>query len=174
MRQKIKDFIDDCKYSFRHLRGTLHKEWDILKRYLAYYPVCRKVYDFDFTGILYSERFQIERTIEAVRVDPLRHLHVGHDIFWMKTALKMLEIVLEEDDFYEILRDREMSINADGTVDLPPSRYIFKKYVNTRNYRRFHPEIPEIKDMHLPSIRIAKAWYLYNKIKHQYLFHWWA
>ena len=48
----------------------------------------------------------------------------------------------------------------------------FKGYVNTKNINRFI-SIDKYDIDILPTLRIEKAWYLYNKLRYYYMKEWW-
>jgi hypothetical protein len=50
--------------------------------------------------------------------------------------------------------------------------YIIKK-VNVKNANRFSEKIYNNSPIYLDLLRKNKAWYLYNKLKYNYLFNWW-
>ena len=47
------------------------------------------------------------------------------------------------------------------------------KKVNTKNANRFSEKIYNNSPIYLDLLRKNKAWYLYNKLKYNYLFNWW-
>ncbi len=73
----------------------------------------------------------------------------------IKLALKLLEIVLDDESLVK---------TSQG--------YIYTKYVNTRNQKRFIKYYYNTA-FHQMSLRETKAWYLYNKLRYYKLFTFW-
>lgn len=101
-----------------------------------------------------------------------RHVDWELDVRDMNICLKLLDIILEKDQYYRSWLD-----NCYGSrlhKQLP-----FPVYVNLRNYKRFIPTIDVDKYnesllSHLHSnIRKEKAMYLYNKIRAYKMLGWW-
>lgn len=77
----------------------------------------------------------------------------------IKLAINLLEIITEENSAIILVGSEE---------------YILDKYVNVRNASRFYKfqddySNPIVQD----QVRIAKAWYLYNKLRLHKMQTWW-
>lgn len=91
----------------------------------------------------------------------------------MNICLKLIDIILEEDQYYRSWLD-----NCYGSR--PIKQLPFPVYVNSKNYKRFMPLLEKYRhdDMHLQahlniSLRQKKALYLYNKIRAYRMECWW-
>jgi hypothetical protein len=117
-----------------------------LKIWFSYWKVTKNVYDFDYIGILEVERHQIKRTLDCISKYQ-SHQNADRDIFWMKTAISILDFIL-------------------GYRDMP-------YYVNTRNYKRYVKDRFWIEEVFKYDVYNQKCWYLYNKIRKEHLLEWW-
>lgn len=101
-----------------------------------------------------------------------RHVDWELDVRDMNICLKLLDIILEKDQYYTSWLN-----NCYGIT--PHKQLPFPVYVNMRNYKRFIPTIDVDKYnesllSHLHSnIRKEKAMYLYNKIRAYKMLGWW-
>ena len=101
-----------------------------------------------------------------------RHVDWELDVRDMNICLKLLDIILEKDQYYRSWLD-----NCYGSR--PHKQLPFSVYVNLRNYKRFIPclDINKYNESllaHLQSnIRKEKAMYLYNKIRAYKMLGWW-
>lgn len=101
-----------------------------------------------------------------------RHVDWELDVRDMNICLKLLDIILEKDQYYTSWLN-----NCYGVT--PHKQLPFPVYVNMRNYKRFIPTIDVDKYnesllSHLHSnIRKEKAMYLYNKIRAYKMLGWW-
>lgn len=101
-----------------------------------------------------------------------RHVDWALDVRDMNICLKLLDIILEKDQYYTSWLN-----NCYGVT--PHKQLPFPVYVNMRNYKRFIPTIDVDKYnesllSHLHSnIRKEKAMYLYNKIRAYKMLGWW-
>ena len=101
-----------------------------------------------------------------------RHVDWAFDVRDMNICLKLLDIILEKDQYYTSWLN-----NCYGVT--PHKQLPFTVYVNMRNYKRFIPTIDVDKYnesllSHLHSnMRKEKAMYLYNKIRAYKMLGWW-
>lgn len=101
-----------------------------------------------------------------------RHVDWALDVRDMNICLKLLDIILEKDQYYT-----SWLHNCYGSR--PHKQLPFPVYVNLRNYKRFIPCLDINKYnkslmAHLQSnIRKEKAMYLYNKIRAYKMLGWW-
>ena len=132
---------DNIAWNWRHyIKHPIKRFFEFLAIWFSYYKVCKKVYDFDYTGILEVERHQIERTRDAI-IHFQNHLNWKRDVERINLALKLLSIAMEEDESYE-------RVSGDSWFEEIPEKpglYAWKsntvynsiKYINTRNSKRF-------------------------------------
>lgn len=73
-------------------------------------------------------------------------------------AIKLLRIATEQDS----------SLNISGL-----NEYEYLKYVNIKNAKRYNQFFTSWGPFELESLRIEKAWRLYNRIRNQYMREWW-
>lgn len=76
----------------------------------------------------------------------------------IKMAIKLLDIAVGKNSYYDVYSKRP------------------RGYINKKNYRRFlkhEYSDPEFTPAMLDCLRQCKAWYLYNKIRYNYMFGWW-
>lgn len=180
LAKKIKEIYYDIYY-FVH-RISIKRFWNNISRWFSYYSICRKIYDFDYSSILEVERYQIERVRDSITKFH-NHLNWERDVAEMNLALRLLDIV-EEDGCVERCGKPIEFKKIEGTnlyelVPDPTEYWVLPVYVNTKNSKRFSkidPEKfndPKSGDLWKDRLRVEKAWYLYNKLKYQYLFGWW-
>jgi hypothetical protein len=120
---------------------------------LSYFHLTKKIYDFDYTGILETELFQLRKTIASIS-EYQSHESSWHDITWMKRAETVLQLFLDES--YESLQDGKLVLNV---------------RVNRRNYLRFMKIDPG--DEFQSTLYHIKLWNLYNEIRKTYMRNWW-
>jgi hypothetical protein len=120
---------------------------------LSYFHLTKKIYDFDYTGILETELFQLRKTIASIS-EYQSHESSWHDIIWMKRAETILQLFLDES--YESLQDGKLVLNV---------------RVNRRNYLRFMKIDPG--DEFQSTLYHIKLWNLYNEIRKTYMRNWW-
>lgn len=183
LKTKIKDWWEDIEWDYRHMRGNVRAYFEGISRWFAYRKVLMKAYDFDYASILEVERFQITRVRDCLSK---YSGHVGweRDVQEMNLALKLLDII-EEDGCSERVGKPLTFERIEGTelsrlVEDPKEYWTLPVYVNTKNSRRFWPaldpqkfEDPRAGNLWKDHLRVEKAWYLYHKLKMQYMRGWW-
>lgn len=131
-----------------------------IKRWLKYWKVIRNTYDFDYESILEVEKHQLTQLRNCIAKFK-SSMSWKDDDRRMKLALKLLNIALEQDNF--------LLFNNSG--------YKLNVYVNTKNYSRFIKYSENFKnidsDLFKDTLRVEKAWYLYNKLRYYWLKSWW-
>ena len=160
---KFKDLIGDIRYSINRFIRKIKNFFIDIKRWFAYYPVISKTYDFDYSSLLEVEYYQLTKLRDCISKYRI-HLNTDIDIRNMNWALHCLEIVLKDGDAY-----------------LENSKWIMPVYVNMNNIKRFFKVVdtklqcsnPNIYNLCKDSLRIEKAWHLYNKIRKEELRRWW-
>lgn len=176
--EKLKDKYIKLYYKFTHL--SIKTFWINIRRWLDYYNIIRKTYDFDYSSLLAVEYHQLTKLRDCISKYQ-SHVNSWRDIRNMNWAISCLEIVLEngcsysngEECFFEKAPDER------GLYELVPNpthKWIMPIYVNTKNYKRFwkhYPENSNLEELDKDYLRIEKAWYLYNKIRKEHLREWW-
>lgn len=148
----------------RNLKCNIRRYRDFLRIWISYFKPCKQVYDFDSLGILEVERHQLKRTLKSIE-ECHYHEDSKHSIFWMKTALRILDRVIDESIYNE--------------YSIEEHKHVKKPYVNTKNYKRFMPNWSknDLNNMDQDFFEVylyeKKLWYLYNKIRYHYLHSWW-
>lgn len=180
---KFKEWWEDhiAWYYRNKVKYPIIRFFEVLAIWFSYFKVCRKVYDFDYTGILEVERHQIERTKRAI-IKFQHHLYWKRDVERMNLALKLLSIAMEEDSISKKVSGDHWMEKIEGK-DLwewkSDAKYEATKYVNIRNALRFskmpleHYTDSDIKGLNLDHLRVEKAWYLYHKCREYFLKGWW-
>lgn len=184
IKEKIKDWHDDLKYEYRHIKGNIRSFSHFIGRWFSYCKVLREAYDFDYRSILDVERHQLIRVRNTISK---YHDYEGweHDVYWINIALKLFEIIVENDSATELIGEgfitKPYKDGLHEVVEDPNSKWVLIKYVNTSNYKRFFPQIekedfdkPNIGNILKDSLRREKAWYLYHKLKFNKMRHWWV
>lgn len=150
------DFLTDNmlnKLYYYLINISYRRFWDNIFRWLSYYGISRRIYDFDCSSVLEVERHQIFRIKKTLK------FRTSRDIERINLAISLISIILEEDNF----------------LDCSEGKWIMNKYVNTRNSNRFgfsdrnlvtHPVIKN-------GLRQEKAWHLYHKLRLYHLREWW-
>lgn len=179
LKERIEDFYDSIYYKITSLSIT--RFWENIGRWFSYYKVLRKVYDFDYWGVLIVERHQLERLRDSIAYYN-NHVEAERDVEKINTALKLLDILEEngcskrigkpfefkklDNSFYELVND-------------PDVTYTIPVYVNTRNSQRFWDfekskfEDPNMGNLFKDDLRLKKAWYLYHKMRLYFMRSWW-
>lgn len=181
IKEFIQDKLDDIKWHYNHYRYAIKNFFVCIGRWFSYWKVCRRIYDFDSSGILDVEYHQIKRTRDSI-IKNNHHVDWEHDVWTMNIALKLLEIIAE-DGCAKWVGERQwykddnghMQRNMNGYYELPV-------YVNTRNYKRFLPRVTDediYGDNKIRSVliqdglRLIKAKNLYYEWRKNYTFDWW-
>lgn len=176
MITKIWDKICYIYYNF-----SVRRFWDNLFRWFSYYKVCRNIYDFDHTSILEVEKHQIMRVRDCIKKYN-NHVNADRDIERMNTAIKLLDIILEDgcSESYGKLFDSIPLENGNyRLVSLPNSGWIMPIYVNTRNHKRFAQwdeslyKDKRAGDLYRDHLRLQKAWNIYYDFRKNWTFTWW-
>ena len=127
--------------------------------------------DYDACFLLEIEKRKLKEIRDCI-AKYKRHVDWELDVRDINICLKLLDIILEKDQYYTSWLN-----NCYGVT--PHKQLPFPVYVNMRNYKRFIPTIDvdnynESLLSHLHSnIRKEKAMYLYNKIRAYKMLGWW-
>lgn len=173
---KIKEEIECIFYEIKRVPSHIREYIEFLCRWLSYFKVLRKTYDFDYSSILAVEKHQISRVRDAI-IHYRNHVNWKRDVEKMNLALSLLEII-EKDGEIEMINENECFSCED---DKPVWRC--NGYINTRNSYRFNKHIAKklsdlsdtdnYKEILKNYLRVEKAWYLYYKLRRQYTRDWW-
>lgn len=143
---------------------NIREFWQDICRWLAYFKIIRKTYDFDFSSLLEVELHQLTKLRDSI-AKYHTHTNAWYDIRNMNWAIECLRIFINDDEC--------------NWVDGKP---ILKRYVNCKNIDRFfdknkYDNIPDnseiILNLEKEQLYIRKAWHLYNKIRKEHLIEWW-
>lgn len=119
-----------------------------IRRWIRFFMKSNAYSNFDWAFMLYIEK---EKLSQCIKFYSDNGCHVNNDriISRMKLAVRLLNIVIDDNVFFE-------------------------GYINSRNIDRFLPkDALSIGINILPTLRITKAWYLYNKLRYYYMKEWW-
>jgi hypothetical protein len=131
---------------------------------------------WDWSYLLNLERHKIKEMMNYISKT---QRFVGWEIVVrdMRTSIKLIDIVLEEDAPYKSWVHQSYGNPVKDFEFLEEAK--FPKYINTRNRHRFlHKDFlngnhPNIFNSLLAEYRKIKALALYNKIRTYKLFSWW-
>lgn len=76
----------------------------------------------------------------------------------IKMSIKLLDIAIGKNSYYDVYSNRP------------------RGYINKKNYKRFFKgeyTDSEFTPVVLDGLRQRKAWYLYNKLRYNFMFGWW-
>ena len=146
--------------NFRSLKEYFIRFKERVAIWLSYWKLSKKMYDFDYRCVLEAEHHQLKRLIKCI--DKYQsYVDAPRDLFWMRICDYLLDVILN--NVHEGLED---------------NKFILKPYCNTRNYRRYFPNISkEMVDRlkYFPNnLYVEKAWHLYHRIREEYMRHWWS
>lgn len=180
-KEKLENWLEDRYFDFKHFRRNIYAFFHGIGRWISYFPVLRRVYDFDYSSILEVEKYQITRVRDCI-TKYQDHMNWERDVQHMNLALRLLDII-EEDGCAEIIKKPLTFDSAKGTefiVNDSNEYWFIPVYVNTKNSRRFMKTFDPQKfknsstgDLWRDYLRVEKAWHLYHKVKSQYMREWW-
>ena len=159
------------------LKKTLKKLVSI-KNIIRWIPTLYKDREWDYSFMLEIEQKKLKNMIKWYEQNDYGHSVSGHRIVReMKLAVSLLDIILEKENFWSIDYPKGYEFVVNHTYKpLPETSFVIDKYINTKNYKRFFSWLND-NAMKSPSwkidLRIRKAWYLYNKLREQYMMNWW-
>ncbi len=145
---------------------------------IRWIPILWKDREWDYAFMLKIEQKKLMNMIKWYETNNYGHTTAGPStVRQMKLAVNLLDIILENDDWWHIDYPENYKFVVDHKFQpLPISSFVIEKYVNTRNYKRFFPWMSD-NAMQRPSLvielRKQKAWCLYHKLREQYMMHWW-
>lgn len=175
----LKNLITDLWH-----RNMIHvrKFWENIGRWFSYYPICRKMYDWDYSSILEAERHQMKRIRNYV-LSYTKYFNGERIAEEINLALRLLDIIEENGCSVRVGKPIEFKQCEDNPelyelVFDPNEYYTIPVYVNTRNSNRFWKMDSKYFDpprgnLYRDMLRIRKAWNLYHKLKCYCMQGWW-
>ena len=149
-----------------------------VRNVIRWIPTLYKDREWDYSFMLEIEQKKLKNMIMWYEQNDYGHSVLGHRIVReMKLAVSLLDIILEKENFWSIDYPEDYEFVVDHTYKpLPETSFVIDKYINTKNYKRFFSWLND-NAMKSPSwkidLRIRKAWYLYHKLREQYMMSWW-
>ena len=149
-----------------------------LKNIIRWIPTLFKDREWDYAFMLEIEQRKLKNMIKWYEQHDYGHSVSGHRIVReMKLAISLLDIILEKENFWSIDYPEGYEFVVNHTYKpLPDTSFVIDKYINTRNYKRFFPLLNDNainQSVCKIDLRIRKAWYLYHKLREQYMMNWW-
>lgn len=169
MCKKIRLFLAKCK---KYIGSFSVKT----ERHLDYFNTISKLSDDNFDDFYLLMRKQLERLKNGLLQD---YCHDKREIKQVKLAIKLLDIIMEDDGARLKYRDRPIIIKNDNGeyIANPDNEWIFDKYVNTRNRKRFiglmeiEKPLSGIYKSYLYHVKVKNLFYEYLK---NYSSNWWV
>ena len=149
-----------------------------VRNVIRWIPTLYKDREWDYSFMLEIEQKKLKNMIMWYEQNDYGHSVLGHRIVReMKLAVSLLDIILEKENFWSIDYPEGYEFVVNHTYKpLPETSFVIDKYINTKNYKRFFSWLND-NAMKSPSwkidLRIRKAWYLYHKLREQYMMSWW-
>lgn len=181
MKNKLKDYYYKFYYIITNI--SIKRFWKNLNRWFSYYPICRKIYDFDYSSILAIERHQIKRVKNSIAK---AKIYEGYerDVQIIDLLLRILNIIEEDGCSKRIGKPIEFKPCNDNEtlyelVSDPNEYWTIPVYINTKNAKRFNKiniekyNDPKCGNLWKDHLRLQKAWHLYHIIKEYNLRKWW-
>ena len=131
-----------------------------IKLIIRWIPRLWNTYDWDYGYLLKLEKNKLEDMIQWYEKNDYGSLESGPEVYkQLLIAYNLLKIFLEEEeDWYE--------------YNFRTGVCTFKKYVNTKNCKRFLPDIEVINWITIIELRKEKAWHVYSEFRKRYLPGW--
>lgn len=149
-----------------------------VKNVIRWIPILYKDREWDYSFMLEIEQKKLKNMIKWYEQNDYGISTSGLiTVKQMKLAVRLLDIILEKEKFWSIDYPEGYEFVVDHKYKpLPETSFVIDKYINTKNYKRFFSWLND-NAMKSPSwkidLRIRKAWYLYHKLREQYMMNWW-
>ena len=149
-----------------------------VRNVIRWIPTLYKDREWDYSFMLEIEQKKLKNMIKWYEQNDYGNSTSGPiTVKQMELAVRLLDIILEKENFWSIDYPEDYAFVVDHTYNpLPKTSFVIDKYINTKNYKRFFSWLND-NAMKSPSwkidLRIRKAWYLYNKLREQYMMNWW-
>ena len=161
------NYINKVNRFFRNVRNVIR-----------WIPTLYKDREWDYSFMLEIEQKKLKNMIRWYEQNDYGNSTSGPiTVKQMKLAVRLLDIILEKENFWSIDYPEDYEFIVDHTYQpLPKTSFVIDKYINTKNYKRFFSWLNDTA-MKSPSwkidLRIRKAWCLYHKLREQYMMDWW-
>ena len=161
------NYINKINRFFRNVRNVIR-----------WIPTLYKDREWDYSFMLEIEQKKLKNMIKWYEQNDYGISTSGPmTVKQMKLAVRLLDIILEKENFWFIDYPEDYEFVVDHKYQpLPETSFVIEKYINTKNYKRFFSWLND-SAMKSPSwkidLRIRKAWYLYHKLREQYMMNWW-
>ena len=161
------NYINKVNRFFRNVRNVIR-----------WIPTLYKDREWDYSFMLEIEQKKLKNMIKWYEQNNYGISTSGPiTVKQMKLAVRLLDIILEKENFWSIDYPEDYEFVVDHKYQpLPETSFVIEKYINTKNYKRFFSWLND-SAMKSPSwkidLRIRKAWYLYHKLREQYMMNWW-
>ena len=161
------NYINKVNRFFRNVRNVIR-----------WIPTLYKDREWDYSFMLEIEQKKLKNMIKWYEQNDYGNSTSGPmTVKQMKLAVRLLDIILEKENFWSIDYPEDYEFVVDHKYQpLSETSFVIEKYINTKNYKRFFSWLND-SAMKSPSwkidLRIRKAWYLYHKLREQYMMNWW-
>ena len=164
---------------YDEVRHWFHCCWN--RKYRSLVKTALQSKPYDYCDLFRLEEAQIAQMLDFYETgrNAVDKAGTKRAVETMRVALKLLHIIINEDDLWEVSGDMKTSPCKDrpGFFQYDTSgvtvTYIGPR-VNTRNARRFINVEPECVDKHLAArLYLAKAEHLYYLVRLRYIHTWW-
>lgn len=161
--------VDDIRTFWHSLIAGIHN-------LIIWIPVIWKDRQWDYYYLLYLERKKLSLMEKHFKTSKVRYEGQERDTELISLAIKLIDIILEDDSAVEMVIEGKSHIVWDQYIVSEPSEYINTKYINIRNAYRFirnKVELSFLTDsaiktslpLYKDNLRIEKAIYIYNKLR---------
>ena len=144
----------------------------------AWVPLLWKDREWDYGFMLEMERYKLKRMCKWYLKNDFGTAATGERTYkQMMLAVNLLGIILDDD--WWAIKNIDQRLFVDGRIiKRDDSDYVVNAYVNINNYKRYLPYLKQETVDKMPNLwsvelRQAKAWYLYHRLKCQYMQGWW-
>ena len=149
-----------------------------VRNVIRWIPTLYKDREWDYSFMLEIEQKKLKNMIKWYEQNDYGSSTSGPmTVKQMKLAVSLLDIILEKENFWSIDYPEGYEFVVDHTYKpLPQTSFVIEKYINTKNYKRFFPLLSNNainQSVWIIDLRVKKAWYLYHKLREQYMMGWW-
>lgn len=152
--------LRDLQWFLKDTKNNIRRFKERLAIWFGLFKVTKGIYVFEGETMLQYEYYHLKKTLAYMESNPIV-MSAPWQVARMKTALKLLGIIFE-DDAVDMIEDE----NGVECLIEPGYKYIWKcKYkVNTKNSKRFLECTTTEPEIFKGELYLAKAWHLYNLI----------
>lgn len=149
------------------------------ERHIDYFSTINRLSDNDFDDFYQLMRKQLERLRDGLAQDHHYNNNNRREISQVKLAIKLLDIIMEDNGARLEDTNKPIVIKNENNeyISNPDNKWVFDKYVNTRNKKRFIGEfevddqIEGIFEAYLYQLKARSLFYEYLK---NYSKNWWV